>query len=170
MDAICNKPGRVESINLDTGKSLESTKRDLKTAFSPKVIIVNHEKRFDVDVICANVSIKYNMLYISVYQLIKQHILANSSWGKLLCESRTNKEMCLPANVSDEIGEGEYSAVHFKQKLVMDLVSHTIAENRTNQKFIILEGVCNSNKLTNDSDKLELRLQDELNNIEANVG
>lgn len=78
--------------------------------------------------------------------------------------------MCLPANVMDELEEGEYSAVHFNQQLVTDLVNHTIAENRTNQKFIILEGVCNSNKLACDEDKLELRLQDELNDIDASVG
>lgn len=48
----------------------------------------------------------------------------------------------------------------------MDLINHTVAENRTNQKYIILEGVCNSAKLTTDADKAELRLQDELHDIE----
>lgn len=48
----------------------------------------------------------------------------------------------------------------------MELINYTIAENRTNQKYIILEGVCNSMKLTNDADKFELRLQDEINDIE----
>jgi len=52
----------------------------------------------------------------------------------------------------------------------MDLINHTIAENRTNQKFIVLEGVCNSMKLTNDFDRLELRLQDEVNMIDSKVG
>lgn len=77
--------------------------------------------------------------------------------------------MTLPS-LSDEFEESEYSALHFDQKLVMDLINHTISENRTNQKFIVLEGVCNSMKLTNAEDKLEIRLQDELNMIEANVG
>ena len=72
--------------------------------------------------------------------------------------------------MGDEFEEGEYSAVHFNQKLVMDLINHTVAENRTNQRFIILEGVCNSTKLACEADRLELRLQDELNDIEANVG
>ena len=48
----------------------------------------------------------------------------------------------------------------------MELINHTIAENRTNQKYIILEGVCNSQKLSNEADKFELRLQDEINDIE----
>jgi len=52
----------------------------------------------------------------------------------------------------------------------MELINYTVAENRTNQKFIILEGVCNSGKLTNAADQLEIRLQDELGDIEANVG
>jgi hypothetical protein len=52
----------------------------------------------------------------------------------------------------------------------MDLINYTIAVNRTNQKYIILEGMCNSVKLTNDADKYELRLQDELNDIEQNIG
>jgi len=52
----------------------------------------------------------------------------------------------------------------------MDLINHTITQNRTNQKYIILEGVCNSIKLSNDIDKFELRLQDELNDVEQNIG
>jgi len=52
----------------------------------------------------------------------------------------------------------------------MDLINHTVSENKTNQKYIVLEGVCNSLKLTDNMDRLELRLQDELNMIEKCVG
>jgi len=52
----------------------------------------------------------------------------------------------------------------------MDLINATIKENRTNQKYIILEGLCNSQKLIKEQDKLELRLQDELHDIEKNIG
>ena len=72
--AFAEKVGRVDCKSLDTSRSLESTLRELRTAFAPSVIIVNHEKRFNVDVVCANLAIKFNLLYISVYQLIKQHI------------------------------------------------------------------------------------------------
>jgi hypothetical protein len=58
-------------MNLDTSGSLETMKKALKGLFSPKVIIVNHEKRLGVDVTCANLAIKFNLLYISVYQLIR---------------------------------------------------------------------------------------------------
>jgi len=84
--------------------------------------------------------------------------------------SKRFKEISLTTQVRDEFNEADFSAVHFNQKLVMDLINHTIAENRTNQKFIILEGVCNSQKLTNEADKFELRLQDELNDIEQCIG
>jgi hypothetical protein len=134
-------------MNLDTSRSLESTLRDLKNSFAPSVIIVNHEKRFNIDTVVANLAIKYNMLYISVYQLIKQHIQGNTTWGKKLLEKRRPRAVSIP-NISDEFEEVEYSAVHFDQQLVMDLINHTVSENRTNQKYIVLEGVCNSLKLT----------------------
>jgi hypothetical protein len=65
------KNARVELMNLDTGNALEFTKKELRRLFQPKVIIVNHEKRLGVDVTCANLAIKFNLLYISVYQLIR---------------------------------------------------------------------------------------------------
>ena len=66
--------GRVDFMDLNTGFSLESTKQELINKFKPQVILVNHEKRLGIDTTCANLAIKYNMLYISVYQIIKQHI------------------------------------------------------------------------------------------------
>ena len=82
--AYAAKAGRVEMVNLDTSGSLETTKRKLKAAFSPKVILINHEKRLGVDVTCANLAIKFNLLYISAYQLIRQHIEGQTEWGKKL--------------------------------------------------------------------------------------
>ena len=40
---------------------------ELKKVFAPKVILVNHEKRLNVDTTCANLAIKYNLIYVSVY-------------------------------------------------------------------------------------------------------
>ena len=59
----------------------------------PRVILVNHEKRLSVDTTCSNLGIKYNMLYISVYQLIKQHIEENTSFGKALLATKKPREM-----------------------------------------------------------------------------
>ena len=64
-------PGRVEVIALSTNNALETTKKDLGNLFAPKVILVNHEKRLGVDTTCANLAIKFNMIYISVYQILK---------------------------------------------------------------------------------------------------
>jgi hypothetical protein len=47
--------------------SLESTISFLRNIYSAKVVIINHEKRLQVDTASSNVAIKYNMLYLSVY-------------------------------------------------------------------------------------------------------
>lgn len=65
------KNSRVELLSLDTSYELGHTRVELKKLFQPKVIVVNHEKRLGVDVTCANLAIKFNLLYISVYQLIR---------------------------------------------------------------------------------------------------
>lgn len=70
----------------------------------------------------------------------------------------------------DEFDEAKYSAVHFASTLVMELVQNTIAANRTNQKFILLEGLVNSNKLESPEERLELRYMDEFFAIEKNIG
>ena len=82
-------------MNLDTGNALEFTKKELRRLFQPKVIIVNHEKRLGVDVTCANLAIKFNLLYISVYQLIRSHVEGNTEWGKKLAATKRHKEITL---------------------------------------------------------------------------
>lgn len=52
----------------------------------------------------------------------------------------------------------------------MELIQHTIAQRRTNQRFILLEGLCNSGKLNHEDDKLSLRYMDELFLIEKELG
>ena len=52
----------------------------------------------------------------------------------------------------------------------MELVQKTIAANRTTQKFILLEGLINSNKLESPEEQLELRFMDEFFSIEKNIG
>ena len=59
--------GRVNMITLATDQSLETTYKELTGKFSPGVILVNHEKRLGIDTTCANLAIKYNLIYISVY-------------------------------------------------------------------------------------------------------
>lgn len=70
--------GKVSQVEFDTGNSRETLNANIRQTFCAKVIIVNHNKRLDVDVVCSNLAIKYNMLYLSVYQLIKKEIESNT--------------------------------------------------------------------------------------------
>lgn len=54
--------------------------------------------------------------------------------------------------------------------LVAQLIKKTVEEKRTNQRYILLEGLCNSGKLNEENDKLELRYMDELFCIEKDIG
>jgi hypothetical protein len=54
-------------INTSVVSSVEGLTKDLNSKFSPKVVLVNHEKQLGVDNSCSNLAIKYNMIYISAY-------------------------------------------------------------------------------------------------------
>jgi len=72
--------------------------------------------------------------------------------------------------VRDEFNEAMYSPIHYDLPLVMELLKETITEKRTNQKFVLLEGLCNKSKLANIDDQLQLRYMDEFFNIELIIG
>ena len=79
------KPSQL-SIKTD---GTEGIRMQLRGHFSPmRVIVVNHEKRLDVDTVCSNLAIKYNLIDISVYQLIRHHIKNNTATGKALLATR----------------------------------------------------------------------------------
>lgn len=82
---------RIQQIEFDTACSKENLLAKIRTQFSAKVILVNHEKRIDVDTECANLAIKYNMLYMSVYQLIRGEIRSATELGCALEQSRREK-------------------------------------------------------------------------------
>ena len=69
--------------------------------------------------------------------------------------------MKLSSDEEDQFQEGEFSPALYDQKLVIDLIRSTIQEKRTNQKFVLLEGFCNSAKLKHDSDNIEVRMMNE---------
>jgi hypothetical protein len=84
--------GRTRLILLDTTTaSEESVAALLRDAMCPKVILVNHEILLPVDAICANLAIKFNMMYISVFQLIKREIEGNTEIGKRLLATKKSK-------------------------------------------------------------------------------
>jgi len=88
---------------------------------------VNHEKRLGVDTTCSNLAIKFGMIYISVYQQIKEHIERDTDWGKKLLLTKRNKGILLTTQVRDEFNEAEYSPVHFDLTVVMAMLRDTIA-------------------------------------------
>jgi len=99
-----------------------------------------------VDTTCSNLAIKYNMIYISVYQLIKHHLSKQTSWGRKLLATQRTKEITVATQVRDEFDEQEYSPVHYEQGVLMALIKATIKEHRHRQKFVIIEGMFNSTK------------------------
>lgn len=112
------------------------------------------------------------MVYLSVYQLIKQHIEENTDFGKRLVATKKPKDIYLQtAQTKDEFGEHEYSAAHFDLDLVIDLLKYTLARVRTpTQRIVLIEGMCNSSRLADPEDRMELRLMDELFAIERHIG
>jgi adenylate kinase family enzyme len=124
--AVAPYDDRVTSLTLHTDSSLESTVKELVSSFAPRVLLVNHEKRLGIDTTCANLAIKYNMIYISAYQIIKQHIEGKTEWGTRLLASKRTKEISLTTQVRDEFNELEYSPVHFNQNDVIQLIRDTI--------------------------------------------
>lgn len=54
--------------------------------------------------------------------------------------------------------------------MVKELINKTISEKRTNQKFVILEGLCNSKNLASLDDQMVFRFMDELFAIESIIG
>jgi len=161
---------QIMQINTTNVGSIESLTKDLNNKFSPKVILVNHEKKLSVDNVCSNLAIKYNMIYISAYQVIRQHIEQKTSWGHKLLASCRRKGTIEALNIRDDFQEAAFSPVHFDLTLVMQLLKETVSQKKTNQKFVLIEGLCNSNKLSQEDDQLELRFMDEFFSIEAILG
>lgn len=168
--ALSGHESRFKRLHFETDKSLETTLSQIKQNFQPRVLIVNHEKRLGIDTTCANLAIKYNMIYISTYQLIKHHITKDTPWGRKLQATKRLKELSQSSQARDEFNELEYSAVHFDLDTVIAMIKDTILEKQTNQNIIILEGMCNTYKLQEQDDQLEMRVMDEIMAIERNIG
>ena len=172
--------GRVRVHIVHSDVSAETTHKQLNALFAPRVVVVNHEKRLVTDTTCANLAIKYNMVYVSVYQLIRRHLTQNTCLGKKLRATRKPKEIAIQSQAKDEFDEVEYSAAHFDLHLIIEMIKQTIAEVRTNEKFILLEGMFNTTKFRDEDDKLAQRYRasvlsirrfsDELFLIEKEIG
>ena len=87
--------GRISDVQVNASQSLEATLNEVRQTFSLKVILVNHEKRLITDTTCCNLAIKYNVIFISAYQLIKKHIEGHTEWGKKLLAARQQRDIKL---------------------------------------------------------------------------
>lgn len=114
------------------------------------------------------------MLYISVYQLIKQHCEQSTEWGKKLEAGRKvvnlSSEVMVAEGIKDEFNEAKYSAANFQFKTVIAMINDTITTKRAGQKYILLEGLCNNTKLNNEDDQLQMRNMDEFFSITMMIG
>lgn len=59
--------------------------------------------------------------------------------------------------------------MHYDLPTVLNLLKDTITLTRTNQKYVIIEGLCGS-ALTEEDHQMELRVMDEFFTVEASIG
>lgn len=103
---------------MKTDDSKETTLANLRNVFSAQVVLINHENKLPVDTACSNIAIKFNMLYLSVHQLIKEHIHNDTPVGQQLQATYNPKE--LQSSVQeDESGDQNFSPVHYDLNLVI---------------------------------------------------
>lgn len=88
------------------------------------------------------------MMYLSVYQSICDEIKKETDLGKKLVASKRPRALNNKDDgLDDPFCEAEYSAAHFDQHLVMELVGCLIKQGAGDARFILLEGLCNNSRL-----------------------
>lgn len=118
-----------------TSLSEEKGKNMALGNFLPRLVLLNHEKRFQTDTPASNLSLRHKFVYISVYQLIRKHIKEETEFGKRLVESRNKQRtIALDYTMKDEFEEVEYSAALYDPQLVLEVVKSRIDEVKDNEK------------------------------------
>lgn len=84
--------------------------------------------------------------------------------------SKIVRELSATAKKDDAFQQEVYNPVHYPMTLVYELVNKRISEKRTTQKFVLLEGLLNSQLLASEDDKIEIREMDEFFALEHYVG
>eukprot|EP00831_Metopus_contortus_P046645 TRINITY_DN374_c0_g1_i5.p1 TRINITY_DN374_c0_g1~~TRINITY_DN374_c0_g1_i5.p1 ORF type:complete len:314 (-),score=80.26 TRINITY_DN374_c0_g1_i5:42-983(-) len=154
-------------ILLYTDVSEGKTLVELRTVFEPKLVLIRHDPNIVTDSILASLSIKYDFLYLNIFDAIKEEIEMGTKMGKLLLQTKKPRELLPEISSAEDV---KYSPVHFDRKLIIDLVKSKIALKRTNQMFIVIDGFVNSHKLKNLEDREELRPMDELFAVDKEIG
>ena len=125
---------RKEDVNKDDKgeykfQTEDGTMEEIRRIFSPKVILLVHDKRFVTDTPCCNLAIKYNLIYICVFQLIRDEIKNQTELGAKLLATQKPKSINTFDIENDEFEEQKYSAAHFDSSLVLQLIKKTIMQN-----------------------------------------
>jgi hypothetical protein len=125
-----NYSGRCNCVTLATDDSLETTTNKLQALFNPQILLVNHDQTLNTHTTCCNLSLKHNMLYLSVYQVIKEQIASDTEFGRKLLLTKRDKKLDLNERVKDEFEEGQYSPADtfFGFDTIDDLNSETVID------------------------------------------
>ena len=152
----------VKVLKINTEVVEESTLQEMKGLFEPDLILITQHANIVTDDILTNFSIKYDFLYIPLHTIIKTEIHNNSEIGKELKRTRKFRNTVEKTE--------EYCPVHYETKLLIALVKDTIKKLRVEEKFVLVDGLLNTNRLKEENDKMELRVIDELLVIEKDIG
>lgn len=110
---------KTKFITITTDGKQEEVCNELRSKFAPKLVLINHEKALEVDTVCSNLALKYNMLYLSVYQLIKEHVTKKTELGiKLTATKKVRKFNPKFQGARDNFDERGFSPVHYDLALV----------------------------------------------------
>lgn len=155
---------------MNTENKIEEVTNEIRNTFAPKIVLINHEKALPVDTVCSNLALKYNFLYLSVYQLIKDNVTKKTELGVKLAATKRNRKFAPSfSQIRDDFDERTYSPIHYDMALVTQLIKKTINERLTNQSHVLLEGMCNNDYLQDEADQMELRIMDDFFTLEQNV-
>lgn len=151
-----------------TTVTLDKVQQKVEAIFAPRLVLIKHDSVNPIDTIMCNLSIRYNFLYLNVAALIKQAIAEDSKTGRELRERRKLKALATEYAACPD--EAKFCAVHYDYPLVLRLVKETVERLRTDQTYIVVLGLINSQKLLMKEDQLGDRAMDELFAVEKELG
>jgi len=163
---ICEHPASAKyTINTDQNEEFLTSK--LKSIYQPNIILLKHEKSLEIDSIFTNLSIKYNFLYISLDEIIKNEIIRKTALGKELNRTKVCKEITEDFASNENI---EFCAIHYDQKLILKILKDILSKSSGKYQIAIINGYLNSHKLKGYEEKQDFRAMDELFAIEKEIG
>ena len=135
VETFSQQNEKVPIAQVITSLSEEKGRSMAQAHFQPKIVLLSHEKRFQTDTPAANLSLRHRFLYISVYQLIREHVRKNSPLAqKLMAGRNPGRQVVLDYTMKDEFEETEFSAALFELPAVLEMVKQRIDEVRRDER------------------------------------